>query len=94
MSHYKIPDHYWNILTQAIGIESELSPSVKSVRLAPSDKLLMCTDGLYRMLSCQEISSLIKQNAANVNTIVENLVNKAIEHGGEDNISVILIQHD
>ena len=44
------------------------------------------------MVSGKEIAALIKHNTDDLNMIVQSLVEKAIGHGGEDNVSVILLQ--
>lgn len=81
---------YKNIITKAIGTEQFVEPSVAHSTLEPGDKLLLCTDGLTDMLSNAEIKEIL-MNEADVD-VVNLLVKKAKQKGGNDNITVILVQ--
>jgi len=54
--------------------------------LQPEDRLLVCSDGLTRHVSDEEIGLVLGQEAPEEAT--ETLVNLANERGGEDNVSV------
>jgi len=58
--------------------------------LQPQDVLLLCSDGLTDMVWPDEIQKIIRE-AANMKTAAQNLVAKANERGGHDNITVILM---
>lgn len=92
MSAEKIPDKYWNMLTQAIGIESQISPSTKMSRFFPDDMLIMCSDGLYGMVSDQEIQDISHGTNNGLHTIADELLTRALDNGGKDNVSLILIK--
>lgn len=72
--------------TEGGGIEPESYPAVS---LNPGDRLLLCSDGLYDMCSEQEILSLLSEKAA---VVTLGLVKKALENGGEDNVTCIVIE--
>jgi protein phosphatase len=91
MSQAKIPERYWNMLTQAIGGESQLSPTTKTSRFFPDDMLIMCSDGLYRMVSDKEIQESCCGKNIGLNIIADELLTKALDNGGRDNVSLILI---
>ena len=61
------------------------------VRLEPDDKLLLCSDGLSNMLTDQEILDIVKA-AGEERDPATDLVRKANENGGKDNISVIVVE--
>ena len=55
-----------------------------------NDILLMCSDGLTNMLTEEAIYNIVQENPE---MACENLVKKANENGGYDNISVILVKN-
>lgn len=60
----------------------------------PNDRLLLCSDGLYDMCSDSQISKIIKDNS-DPKIAVKYLMDLALEHGGIDNITCLILQmHD
>lgn len=80
-----------NIITRAVGAEDSVKTDFFSVTLREGDMILMCTDGLTNMLSDEEIR-MILDGARDIVEKAEELVRRANENGGRDNISVILIE--
>ena len=81
-----------NIISQAIGLESVIDVDCGECQLEPGDILLACTDGLHDMITSDlEIAALI-QTAETLDTGASNLVQKALENGGMDNITVVLVE--
>lgn len=60
-------------------------------RLRRGDKLLLCSDGLYDMCGEDEIISTLNADSP---TVSLDLVEKALEHGGVDNITAIVVQKE
>jgi protein phosphatase len=82
-----------NVVTRALGGESEVSVDVKEVPLAPGDTLLLCSDGLTTMLDDGEIAKLLEAHARGaLNGACEHLVAAANERGGHDNVTVVLLR--
>jgi len=79
---------YKNILTKAIGTESSIVPSVRIDTIEIDDRILLCTDGLTDMLSDSEILAILLTKDENQ---AEALIDKALERGGRDNITIVLI---
>ena len=75
-------------LASAIG-GSELTPVVGLVDLEPGDVLVLCTDGLNRHVKDDEITATIGRNGS-AESIAKELVAKALDGGGEDNVTVIV----
>ncbi len=80
-----------NIITRAVGAEDTIKVDFFSVKLKEGDLILMCTDGLTNMLEDEEIR-MILDGARDIVEKAEELVRRANENGGMDNISVILIE--
>lgn len=83
-----------NQITKAIGIFEKVGASVTAepIQLLYDDKILLCSDGLTAHASEKEISEIINSNE-DVQLTATNLVEKANEGGGTDNITVQLIQY-
>lgn len=84
----------WHTLTQAVGPTENLVPEINHVEVYPGDFLLLCSDGLTDMLSDEEIRKLVQKYGDDVSQAVEGLVKEANRNGGEDNISVVLIEFE
>ncbi len=79
-----------NVITQALGNGGDLDVEVQNLELSKSERLLLCSDGLSGMIGDKQIWDIVKQTD-DLNLAVESLINAAREHGGEDNITVILV---
>jgi serine/threonine protein phosphatase PrpC len=86
-----LKSQYRNTLTQAIGLDMDIEPSLVTEQLYAGDYLLLCSDGLYSQVDEDEIVQII-QSAVSVQLACEALVNAANAAGGEDNVAVILVQ--
>ena len=79
-----------NMLMKALGCEETIEPDVMVKGFNEKDIMLMCSDGLTNMISEQEIYNIIEHDIENA---TENLIKKAKELGGYDNITVVIIQN-
>lgn len=82
-----------NVVLKACGTEEHVEPDVKGFTWKTTDQLLLCSDGLTDKLTDEQLESLIGKKESLIET-GQQMVNQANESGGEDNISLILIQHD
>ena len=80
-----------NIITRALGAEETVNIDFFDFRLEKNSKILMCSDGLSNMVSNEEIQNII-QNKSEIQEKGETLLGLANEHGGKDNIAVVLIE--
>lgn len=81
-----------NILTKAVGHESPLEPACTEITLTPGDWLLLCSDGLWKMIPDEQIQAEINQSSSSPASVVETLVQAANAAGGEDNISLLVVK--
>lgn len=81
------------VLTQYLGIDPEeirIEPCITFFEPESNDKIILCSDGLTDMLSEAIISETVSFGMPAGNA--ENMLNNALEAGGRDNISVIVIE--
>lgn len=78
-----------HILTQALGIDKELEIETRCVVLKKDDLLLFCTDGLTDMVRSEEIKKIVQSNYDDIEKLSVCLGNKALDNGGNDNITLI-----
>lgn len=79
-----------NIITRAVGVEETVRIDFFEVALREKDLILLCTDGLTNMLEDETIYGVIA-GPGSLEEKANELVRKANESGGRDNISVILV---
>lgn len=78
-----------HMLMKAIGVEEELRPDILEMTVAKDSKVLLCSDGLSDMLQDEEILEQFK--IENIEELADALLEKALDNGGRDNITFILI---
>lgn len=83
--------HIPNIIYNAVGQESDPEVALYSRTLSSEQTLLLCSDGLWEMVSDEEMVSIIDA-AATLNEAVRKLIHTANENGGNDNITAILVR--
>ena len=80
-----------NLVTRAMGVENSVMLELHEHEVEPGDLYLMCSDGLSDMVDDAAIASTL-QAGLSLSQVAEELVDKANENGGRDNITVLLIQ--
>lgn len=80
-----------NIITRAVGVAQDVDVDFFEVELYPQDYILMCSDGLTNMVEDEDIRRIV-QSQRDVAERVEKLVETANDHGGQDNITVVVIE--
>jgi protein phosphatase len=81
-----------NYVTRALGVEPTVEVEIKEHPVARGDFYVLCSDGLSDMVEDEDIHLTISTFDGNPETIVRQLVQLANEHGGRDNVSVIMTQ--
>lgn len=78
-----------NELTRAVGVMSRVLADRFDCTLQEGQRLLLCSDGLYGMMTDDDIAAIVADGP--FAEAAQRLADKANENGGSDNISVILV---
>ena len=82
-------------ITQYLGIQEEdmvIEPQLETdMEIEKGDRYLLCSDGLTDMVSDAEIEMILRKEKP-IKEAAEELLNTALEHGGVDNVTVILVE--
>lgn len=76
-----------NILTQAVGAMSEIQIDADNFPVESGDIFLLCTDGLTNMVDDNDIAEILLTS----NNPADDLIETALENGGHDNVTVIVV---
>lgn len=79
-----------NLVTRALGIEPSVAVDVLEGLALPGDVYLLCSDGLNDMIDDSTIERTLLEAAPDIEAAAERLVERALNAGGRDNISVVL----
>jgi serine/threonine protein phosphatase PrpC len=81
-----------NLVTRALGVDAMVEVEINDYDLAAGDIVLLCSDGLNDMIDDPEIALALRTLGGNLQLAADHLVQMANDHGGRDNISVILVK--
>jgi protein phosphatase len=79
-----------HILTRALGVSSEVETDMWELRLRSGDRVLLCSDGLSNEVGMDEMTDVLV-SVSDPEAAAERLVEVANDHGGADNITVIVV---
>jgi len=81
-----------NVVLNAVGIENNLYFDLEYSPIHDQDLFLLCSDGLYKDLSDDTIETLLNDQADDLEKASSKLLEAALEAGGSDNCTVVLIK--
>lgn len=82
------------VITRAVGLSAEVDVDVDTLRPQAGDRLLLCSDGLTRVVGDDEIGQHLAE-LREPQEAIRSLIDLANERGGPDNISVVVLAfHD
>ena len=79
-----------NYITRALGVDNSIVVDFNYFDFNPGDTLLVCTDGLSNMVGFDDIYQIVSSKEDSVHSLIE----KAIENGGKDNITAVVIENE
>jgi protein phosphatase len=80
-----------NVVTRALGGESDVLVDVREIEVKAGDRFLLCSDGLTGMLSDADIRDRVGSGRS-LHEVCRSLVNDSNARGGIDNVTVVLLE--
>ncbi len=81
--------HY---LKRALGMDQQLELDYRQVNLSVDDTFILMTDGIYEFISDKEIAVLCETHRGDLNQAAKTIVQKALENGSDDNLTVQIVR--
>ena len=78
-----------NAITRAVGVGDELELDKIRGDAQPGDRFLLCSDGLNKYAGIAELGAAL--NGVPIEVVTDNLIQMALDRGGADNVSVIVV---
>lgn len=82
-----------NVLLKALGTEDAVYPDIRTISWEKDNMILLCSDGLSNKVADNEFQSYM-ENDESLEDTAKGLIALANERGGEDNISLVIVQHE
>ncbi|MFS2280967.1 protein phosphatase 2C domain-containing protein [Microbacterium sp. OR21] len=81
---------YSNVITRAVGANELVSPDYVAIDVVDGDRFIICSDGLTKELTDYGILHFLRENAEPADA-VSAMVDAALENGGRDNVTLIVL---
>jgi serine/threonine protein phosphatase PrpC len=78
-----------NILTRSVGAQGPVDPDIHTRPLTQGDLFILCSDGLTDPLEDEAIANICRET--HPEDLAQKLVDEALRHGGEDNVTVVIV---
>ncbi|HAR44347.1 MAG TPA: Stp1/IreP family PP2C-type Ser/Thr phosphatase [Bdellovibrionales bacterium] len=88
-------DRMKNVITRSVGFEPAIDVEVYELEVKPGDALLLCSDGLSGLVTDEVILQIVHKSAIEDNDpkqAVEELIRRANENGGDDNVTAVIVK--
>jgi PPM family protein phosphatase len=83
---------YRHMITRALGLKESVEVELSEEPARAGDIVLLCSDGLSDLLDDEDILAAAEEHAADLDRACQALVDRANAKGGDDNITVLMIQ--
>jgi protein phosphatase len=80
-----------SVITRALGPEPQVAVDTMTVSGRPGDVFVLCSDGLTTMISDEDLAAILARSP-DLDAAARSLVRAANDHGGRDNITVVLFR--
>lgn len=81
-----------NVVLKALGTQENVQPDCRTLTIDMNERILLCTDGLSDKVEDEEIEAFMSDSHS-IDEIASQMVDLANNRGGEDNISLVLIDN-
>jgi serine/threonine protein phosphatase PrpC len=79
-----------SVIQRAVGVDDDVKMEVVHARVQPGDRFLLCSDGLTRMVSDEEIEVQLAQQA--IEQACDRLLSLVLERGAKDNVTIVMVE--
>lgn len=79
-----------NVIMRSLGYDSEVYPDLVIIEWEPGDRYLLASDGLSNKIPESELPAMLERRAETQQTLRQ-LIETALERGGEDNITAVIV---
>jgi PPM family protein phosphatase len=79
-----------NVITRSVGFERDVFPDILEREVSAGDTFLFCSDGLSGMVNDSDMAKIL--NNTSPEKLTQAMVEKALDHGGDDNVTVLIVQ--
>lgn len=85
-----------NVVTQALGVTDPQSLKVETIsgEFKPGMQLVLCSDGLTEEVEDGQIARIVSRTELSAQECVDQLVRAALDGGGSDNVTVLVVRRD
>jgi protein phosphatase len=80
-----------HLITQAIGSEAAIAPSMRLESIVPGDRFVLCSDGVHDVVRAPEIGAVVAKWGNAIEDACRDLVALANARGGRDNSTVVIV---
>ena len=81
-------------LGRALGMAPSIEIDYREVRVAPGDQFVLATDGVYDHVTHAFVADVARRHAGNLDAAARLIVEQALAHGSEDNLTVLIVRVD
>lgn len=80
-----------NVIMRALGLELDVTIDSQEFEVQTGDRLMLCSDGLSDLVPRARLERMLTDESMDLDTLAEELVRAALDAGGRDNITVMLV---
>lgn len=80
-----------DVMDQCVGTP-DMTPDQDRFMLMPGDRLLICSDGLFKELDTDKISEFMGKDSP-IKSVAQDILQAVLDHGGSDNVTMILAEN-
>lgn len=80
-----------HVLTRALGVTATVAPTIAGCAMQEDDLVILCSDGLTKMLEDQDIHQVLCDGDPSPASACDRLIAAALDRGGEDNVTVVVV---
>ncbi|MES9845415.1 MAG: Stp1/IreP family PP2C-type Ser/Thr phosphatase [Candidatus Sedimenticola sp. PURPLELP] len=81
-----------NVLTRGLGVDQQLEVDTADIQIKTGDLFLFCSDGLSNMVNDHVMEEILSASDQSIESKTDQLLAMALENGGLDNVSLVLVQ--